>query len=344
MWTEKENKVLKVLQVGIPLELEPFRAIARNVGISEEETLEIVRSLKERRIIRRISPIYDTRMLGYDSALVVFKVDPYSIETAASIVSKHPGVSHNYERGHEYNLWFTLATPPDSRFGLERTVEILADIARAQHHIIFRTRRLFKIGVKLDFGGTTLEREEVGAKKLRFTPLTEKEKHIIRATQEDIRLSKRPFTSSAKVLEMKEEEVIEKLREFKQRGVMRRFAAILNHRKAGFLANGLLVSHVAEDGIEKIGYRIASFKAVSHCYERVSSPTWKYNLFSMIHGMDREEVEEVVKEIIKDTGLKDYEVLYSSREFKKRRVRYFTEELHDWEKDHISHFLSRTSV
>lgn len=344
MWTDKENKVLEVLQVGIPLEVEPFKAIADERGIDEEETLEIVRDLKERRIIRRISPIYDTRMLGYDSALIAFKVDPDNIETAAGVVSKHPGVSHNYERGHEYNLWFTLATPPDSRFGLEKTVDILAETTGAQHHIIFRTKRLFKIGVKLEFGGTTLEREEVGIKKHQFTPLTEKEKGIIRVTQEDIQLSKRPFASSAKALGMREEEVVEKLREFRDRGVMRRFAAILNHRKAGFLANGLLVSNIAEDLIEEAGYRIASFKAVSHCYERVSKPRWRYNLFCMIHGMGKEEVEKVVKEIVKEAGLKEYEVLYSSREFKKRRVKYFTEELHDWEKEHTSQSLSRTSA
>lgn len=330
MLTNKE-KVLKKLQVGIPLDVEPFRIISEQLGIPEEEVLEITSDLKERRIIRRISPIYDTRMLGYDSSLVAFNVDPAMVEYAAGIVSGHPGVSHNYERNNELNLWFTLAVPPDSKLGLDGTVEALADITGAAGHVTFRRKRLFKIGVKLDSCGATLEKEKVERKASIFLPLTEDEIRIIRVTQQDIHISKRPFSTSADELNIDEDTIVDKLKEFESRGVMRRFAAILDHRKAGFSANGMLVSFIPEEIIEEAGSRIASFKAVSHCYERVSKPAWKYNFFSMIHGKSTDEVEAVVAEIVKEAGLREHEILYSSREFKKRRIRYFTEELYNWE-------------
>ena len=149
-------------------------------------------------------------------------------------------------------------------------------------------------------------------------------------------LSHRPFASNAEELGIDERAVVDHLKDFEIRGVMRRFAAILNHRKAGYSANGMLVTYLPEDIIEETGNKIASFKAVSHCYHRISEPQWKYNFFSMIHGMSKDEVEAIISEIVKEAGLKEHEILYSSREFKKRRVRYFTEELHNWEKENES--------
>ncbi len=329
---DNENKILKIVQEGIPIEREPFKVISEKTGIIEDDVIKIIRDLKGRKIIRRISPIYDTVMLGYDSALVAFKANPYDIESIAKIINAHPGVSHNYEREHEFNLWFTLAVPPDSKLGLDKTVNLLADESKTEEFTVLRRKRVFKIGVKLGFDFNSLEKENIKNKNLYHpTPLTEEEKRIIKITQADITLSKRPFFSSADALGLDEDMVIKKLKELKERGVMRRFAAILNHRKAGFSANGMLVSMIPENRIEDIGCKIASFKAVSHCYERVSKPIWLYNLFSMIHGRSRDEVEGIVEEIVKDTGLKEFEVIYSGKEFKKRRVKYFTEELFDWE-------------
>jgi len=335
MLTKDENKVLKELQEGIPIEVEPFKVIADKCGIPEDNVLHIVDDLKSRKIIRRISPIYDTRMLGYDSALVALRIPSDKLEDAANIVSAHPGVSHNYERENELNLWFTLAIPPDSRFGLEKTIEALAENSGAEEYVIFRTKRLFKIGVKLDFEeGASLDKEDVETRSLHLIPLTEDEKEVIRITQQDIEIVSRPFRTGASSLGAAEDKVVSKLKEFNERGVMRRFAAILNHRKAGFLANGMMVSYVPLEKIEEIGNKIASYKAVSHCYERTSKPQWRYNFFAMIHGMNREEVERVVKEIVRENGLDKYDILYSSREFKKRRVRYFTEEFYNWESRH----------
>lgn len=323
------------LQEGLPLAKRPFSVLAEYSGINEASLLEIIKRLKENRIIRQISPIYDTRRLGYESLLVAFKVDPLKIERAVMIINGHPGVSHNYERDHAFNLWFTLAIPPDSRFGAEKTVDLLASLTDTKEYAILRAKRIFKIGLKLDMEGNgTRTEEEISSSKILSKTrdiLTEEEKRIIRVTQEDMPLIESPFLFYASILGLKEEYLLEKLREFKRKGIMRRFAAVLYHRNAGFSANGMVVWKVPEGSVEKVGQKIASYKAVSHCYERATNGVWQYNLFSMLHAKRKEDIEEIVREISSDTGIRDFVILYSTKEFKKKRVKYFTEDFYRWE-------------
>ena len=107
---------------------------------------------------------------------------------------------------------------------------------------------------------------------------------------------------------------------------MRRFAAILRHRDAGFTANGMIVWKVPEEVINKVGYKLAEFPQVSHCYRRPTYPDWKFNIFSMIHARSIEAAEKIAKEISGIIKIYDYKILFSSREFKKERVKYFEEE------------------
>jgi DNA-binding Lrp family transcriptional regulator len=116
-----------------------------------------------------------------------------------------------------------------------------------------------------------------------------------------------------------------KAKEYEKNGIMRRFAAILRHRDAGFSANGMVVWHVGEDKIDEIGYKLAAFPQVSHCYRRPVYPDWQFNLFSMIHARTLEAAEKIVVEMSETVGVKDYRILFSSREFKKERVKYFEE-------------------
>ncbi len=317
--------VINMLQEGIPLCMEPFSVMSERIGIEGSVLLDIIKELKDDRIIRQISPIYDTRMLGYDSSLVAFKVERQRIEDVAGLVSSHTGVSHNYERGGIFNLWFTIATPPDSPLSLDETVRAMADEAGVEEYVILRSKRVFKIGVKLNPNSRWSDREMVEIKRHTFIPLTDKEKKIVRVTQHDIPIISRPFSYYASLLDVDEDELILKLREFKDRGVMRRFAAILFHRKAGFSANGMSVWRVPEERVEEVGIRMAGFRRVSHCYEREVNGVWHYNMFCMVHGRDRDEVESTVYKIGRETGIKDFLILYSLREFKKQRISYFTE-------------------
>ncbi len=186
---------------------------------------------------------------------------------------------------------------------------------------------MFKIGVRLTYGNIG-EREEVEERELVYKPLGEKEIEVVRVTQEDMPLVKRPFLEWAKKLNMEEKELIKLMNLFKIGGVLRRIGAIIFHRRAGFTANGMAVWNVEKEKVEEVGRFIAGFKGVSHCYERTTNSVWKYNLFSMVHGRDRDEVEALVKKTAEELSLKDYKVLFSKREFKKERVKYFTDDFY----------------
>ncbi len=328
---DKEKLILKELQEGIPIVERPFKEISKKLDIEEKDVIDTVKRLKEEKIIRQISPIYDTKSLGYDSSLVAFKVK--DIEKAAEFVNSHPGVSHNYERTDEFNMWFTIAVPPDSKIGLENTVKIMAKNVDAEDYVILKTEKLYKIGVKLSFSDVKEKEEiEIKEKKEEVYNLTEEDKKIIKVTQKDIPVTERPFDFFAHELGIDVSYLIDKLNLYKKTGIMRRFAAILFHRKAGFKANGMTVWAVPDEITDNIGYRLASYKAVSHCYRRTTSEKWKYNIFAMVHAKTKEELESLVEEISEETGIKNYKILYSTREFKKKRIKYFSDEFYSWER------------
>ncbi len=329
---EEHNNLLKEVQQEIPIAQRPFLLVGEKVGIEEEEVIETLKTLKQEKIIRQISPIYDTKMLGYDSSLVAFRVEPEKMEEVARFINSHPGVSHNYEREDEFNLWFTIAVPPDAPLNLEDTVSLMAERIGVRDFVILRTIRMFKIGVRLTHESIE-EREEVEERELLYKPLEDREIRTVKITQEDMPLVKRPFLEWARELNMEEEELIDLMRSLRERGVLRRIGAILFHRRAGFSANGMAVWKVEKERVEEVGRFIAGFKGVSHCYERTTNRVWHYNLFSMIHGRERDEVEALVRKIAEELCIKDYKLLFSNREFKKRRVRYFTEDFYLWYRD-----------
>jgi DNA-binding Lrp family transcriptional regulator len=120
--------------------------------------------------------------------------------------------------------------------------------------------------------------------------------------------------------------LLEKARELEVAGIMRRFSAVLRHRRVGYTANGMACWVVPQSSVEGVGKLAAELPQVSHCYQRPAyPPRWPYSLFTMIHGRTKEQVEDVVQWIAQEAGLVQYEVLYSTREFKKERVRYFEE-------------------
>lgn len=327
-----KDKILYVIQKNFPLVPRPFKEIGQKLGISEDEVLQIIKNEKESGIIRQTSAIFDTKQLGYKSSLVAFKIDEKDIDTAVAILNSHPGISHNYERNHDFNIWFTLAVPPDSMLGLEKTVEVLAHMTNAKDYIILPTLKLFKIAVKLDTTGKEAKKEKVAKKVFKDIELTDLHKKVIALTQEDIEIKPEPFLDMIEKLSIDYDTFFNILNELKDAGYMRRFATILNHRKAGFNANAMVVWDIDEDIAKETGEKIASFSAVSHCYLRPKYPNWPYNLFSMVHGKTKEETDSIVQEIENEVSYNSNRYLYSSREFKKVRVKYFTNDIHKWEK------------
>jgi DNA-binding Lrp family transcriptional regulator len=306
------QEILSRIQKKFPLTKRPFKVIADELGISEDEVLDILNEQKDAGIIRQTSAIFDTKRLGYRSSLVAFEIDEDKIDDAVKIINSHPGVSHNYERNHQFNIWFTMAVAPDSALGLEKTIEILADLTKANDYIILPTLKLFKINVKLNTTGKDEKKEKVKKvehKDIELTPLHHK---VIEKIQYDIKFIKEPFAKIVDELEIDYDTLFNILSELQDSGMMRRFASILNHRKAGFNANAMVVWDVDEEQGEEIGKKAAEFSAVSHCYLRPKYENWPYNLFTMVHGKTSQETDAIIDEMALEIPNKAYMPLYSS--------------------------------
>jgi len=323
MYMDMQN--LKVLVVG------GGYIATEKLNITEEEVLTLVQKLKDDKIIRQTSAIFDTKRLGYKSSLVAFKVTEDKIDEAANIINQHPGVSHNYLRNHDYNIWFTMAVAPDSKLGLEKTIDILKEQTGAEDGIVLPTLKMFKISVKMDTTGKRAKKEKLKKLAHKELELTPQHVAVIKELQKDISVVTEPFKEATEKLGLSYDEFFALANELKDSGVMRRFATILNHRKAGFGANAMSVWAVPEDKGEEIGKQMAEFSAVSHCYLRPSYPNWPFNLFAMIHGKTQEECDSLIEEMAKESGLTEYGKLYSTKEFKKQRLVYFDDAFKAWE-------------
>lgn len=326
-----KDEILSRIQKKFPLVARPFEVIADELGMSEDEVLAILQEQKKANVIRQTSAIFDTKRLGYISSLVAFKIAPEKISDAVKIINSHPGISHNYERNHDFNIWFTLAVAPNSKFGLQKTVELLAKLTKADDFIILPTLKLFKINVKLNTTGKDEKKEEVKRVQHKEIELTPLHHSIIRYAQNDIEFVHEPFKKIVDAIGIDYDTFFGALDELQEAGVMRRFASILNHRKAGFSANAMVVWDVDEQNGEMIGEKAAAFSAVSHCYLRPKYPNWPYNLFTMVHGKSEEETNSIIEEMAAEIDAKSHMPLYSSREFKKVRIEYFTPEFEAWE-------------
>ena len=334
---EVDQRLLNALQAGIALDRRPFLGIADAVGISEDEVLARMQVLKDAQIIRQMSAIFDTRALGYESTLVAASYPEDGLFDAAAIINGHPGVSHNYRRTHHFNMWFTLAVEPDARLSLEETLEILARETGATSMRILPTITLYKINVQLDMTGENgnVARAEPMAPPQRGDGVapTPEDQQAILILQQDLPLVPEPFQVWADEAGMPVDELLAKAQELQDRTVMRRFAAVLNHRKAGFGANGMAVWKVPADQVDDFGSRMATFRSVSHCYKRPTYDDWPYSLFTMVHAKSKDACEETIAALAEEAGLDgdDYAVLYSTFEFKKVRLKYYSPEYRAWE-------------
>ena len=153
--------------------------------------------------------------------------------------------------------------------------------------------------------------------------LSELDKKIINRLSGDLPSDMTPFAALASEIGVDVSDLLATIEDYEKTKVLRRFAAVLAHRNVGFVANALAVWHVPKDSVVETGEIMAGFDEVSHCYERLSYPEWPYNIYTMIHGRDRERCLEIVERIAEATGLRDYTVLFTVREFKKRSMRYF---------------------
>jgi DNA-binding Lrp family transcriptional regulator len=336
--SDRDRKLLNLMQGSFPLEPRPYARVAEQAGMSEEAALERVQELIDERIVRQVTPIFDTRALGYKSMLVAAKVDSENPHRAATVINAHPGVSHNYLRNHEFNLWFTIAVEPDSQLGLDGTLRALAEEAGAESLRQLPTIKLFKIRMDLEMEGGTDALAKAGAAEepaeTEPQPYDDFDVAVIRTLQGDMPVVPEPYAPTAAALGISQEKLLDHLAGMQERRLLRRVAAILYHRRAGFSANGMGVWKVPDERITELGPRMAAVRGISHCYQRPTYEDWPYSVFTMAHGRSKEECDAILDSIEELTGITERATLYSSTEFKKIRLLYFTEDFKRWESAH----------
>lgn len=317
-----DRKLLNLIQTDFSFIPEPFEDLARRLDTSTDEVIRRIGKLKERNVIRMIGPVLDSRSLGYHSTLVAMEVPGTELEKTERIIAAHPGVSHGYERNYRYNVWFTLVLPPVASVDAELKRLKLATGALAAFSL--PAIKVFKIGAYFDMDdeGNDVQVNRHKSPNFKRVDLSVTDKIIINELQQDLALIPSPFSAMALKTGMDLDSFLSGCRSLQQRGVIRRFSASIAHRNAGFTANAMTCWSVPPEETDAAGQKLASLKEVSHCYLRQTNRIWRYNLFAMVHGKSRELCLKIAEKVSGETGLKDYSLLFSTKEFKKTRVKY----------------------
>ncbi len=331
-----DEALLNAAQGDFPVTPRPFAVLGETQGIGESECIERFNKMKEAGLIRYFGPVIATKALGFKSTLCAFKVAPGQIEKAAAVVSSHPGVSHNYEREGDINLWFTLAVPPD--LDLEKDFNLLAERSGAELALMLPSVKTYKIRMVLDVsknGNSKHSKKHFDSRQTEEAspPINEEERTLLASIEAGLPLVERPFADAAESLNTTEESVCETLTGLIDKGIVRRLGILLHHRRAGFAYNEMTAWRVPDDAVDHYGHTLAALPNVSHAYLRPSHAEWPYNLYAMFHAHSREELDAELKQVI--TELKPVEPprrLRSVREFKKQRLQYFSQDFYTWER------------
>lgn len=318
---QRDRELLAALQGEIPLISTPFAGLGQIIEMSEKEVLKRTERLKRSGMIKQVSAIFDARSLGFRSSVVAARVAEDAIERAASIINLHPGVTQNYLRNHQFNLWFTLAVPPDSKLGLERTIQLLGDDAGCEVVRALPTLRSFKSNSAEE--SDEPQREE----------LTSTEVETVRILQKDLPVQTRPFEALAKLYDISAEELLDAARRLQRRGQLKKLTAITQVRKQSFSASAMGVWAVPEARVEEVGQTLASHKAVTQCFLRPTYEDWPYNIFTVVHARSVDECESMLNDVATEVGVNDMRVLFPVKEYKRGKLQFFTPEFEKWEAD-----------
>jgi heme b synthase len=321
---EVDKRVLSVIQSELPICARPYDSVAARLGVPAEEVLARVSRMRAEGLIRRIGPIFDSGRLGYSSTLVAARVPQERLDEIAALVSDLPGVTHNYRREHALDLWFTLTVNAPEK--VESTLEDLRRRSGVREFYSLPAQAVYKARVNFhlsdDLPEASASGVRAGGEPVR---LGEEQRELVRLLQEDLLVEAEPFAASAAALGWPSQRVIAQVADWLQQGVIRRFGAVVRHRRLGFVANGMAVFRVAPERVDAVGESLAQHREISHCYRRPPAPGWDYNLFAMVHGRSTDEVRRFVARIAAEHELPDHDILFSTMEYKKTSMKYFQE-------------------
>lgn len=319
-----ELSLLNHFQRDFPLVARPFAAMAERLGCAEADVIDTLRALKARGAVSRVGGVVTPRRIGA-STLAAVSVPPERLAEAADRVSAFSEVNHNYEREHVFNLWFVLAAADGDR--LAATLERIRGETGCPV-ISLPLQEEFHIDLGFDLCGGRRWHERSGDQEHAGpVDLGAAGRRLMAALEDGLELVPRPFARLALRSGMTEDAVLARLQEWLAARILKRFGVVVRHHELGFTANAMAVWDVPDDRVSALGQRLAAEPGVTLCYRRARSlPDWRYNLFCMIHGQRREEVERRVAGLCAAHGLEElpHALLFSRRRFKQTGARYLS--------------------
>ena len=322
------EKLLNDFQRNFPLNPLPFEQIAAALHTSTEVVIEKLKELQAKGAVSRVGPVFSPNTVGV-STLAAMAVPVEKLEQTAAMVSRFDQVNHNYEREHEFNLWFVVTA--ENQQLLTQTLE---DIQRETGYEVLSLPLLKEYHIDLGFRMKLRECLEISDIENHHshddrpsstdTGMASAE-DLIEIIQQGLPLVARPYQDVAERLGWSEDLVIEKLRSMVEAGIIKRLGIVVRHHELGYRANAMVVWNVADSEVDQLGEKLGMQDCVTLCYQRPRRlPDWPYNLFCMVHGRNREEVLECLDNIVAGLGLEaiPHTVLFSGRRFKQRGARY----------------------
>lgn len=323
MLNELELHLLNDFQRDFPLVPAPFAVLAERLGVSERQVIETLARLQRRGMVSRVGAVFRPHAVGA-STLAAMAVPAERLEEVARLVNGYAEVNHNYEREHGYNLWFVVTAQDEARL-----CEVLEEIGRRAGYPVLHLPMLedYHIDLGFDLTGKSSGKRATPRQPVReVAPPSPAEEAVIAALQPGLPLVARPFAELGARIGTSEAEVLARLGWLLESGVIRRMGVVVRHRELGYRANAMVVWDVPDDRVSELGHCLGQFEFVTLCYRRPRRlPGWRYNLFCMIHGRDRETVLGLVEQMRRHCGLQEiaHEVLFSRTRFKQRGARYF---------------------
>ncbi|MGZ8259765.1 MAG: siroheme decarboxylase subunit beta [Caldimonas sp.] len=306
-------------QHGFPIVASPFAEIGERSAADERTVIDGYRRLLAEGAISRIGGVWGAGAAGA-ALLCAFAVPAERLDAVAGIVSTHPGVNHNYEREHVYNLWFVVTGP--SIAAVHASVDALeADTDCPALRL--RMQRAYRIDLGFDLRGRLAGRGPVAAP--RVAPIAPADTPLAALLEDGLPLVAHPYDVWGAVIGSTGCRVRATLVRWLREGTLRRFGAIVRHHEAGFRHNAMTVFDVADDAVDRCGELLAAQPGVTLAYRRERAAGWPYNLYCMVHGRDSAEVEVAIRAAAERSGLarRDCLVLFSRRRFKQSGARYF---------------------
>jgi len=316
-----EFRLLNEFQRDFPLCPAPFAELAARLGVAERAVLGGLEKLRREGKISRVGAVFAPKRIGA-STLAAMAVPPEKLDAVAAAVNRFAEVNHNYEREHRYNLWFVVTAGSEGR--LQAT---LGAIEKAAGHPLLALPLLEEFHIDLGFSLRDAQprpaRATVSAPKA--VPIGEAERRLVSVLQEGLPLFIRPFALIAERIGASEPEVLGRIGRWLEDGAIKRFGVVVRHRELGYTANAMLVHDLPDEQVSEIGRALAEEPAVTLCYRRPRRlPDWPYNLFCMIHGRERDEVEGIIADLRQRHGLSGFahDVLFSLTRYKQQGARY----------------------